>query len=162
METRKDQAAPRGEGRSTRVNPPVKIREAVAADWPWMRKAWRETFLHGSLAVHGADKQSYFDEMTRLFAAITPTASARIACDPDDDDNLLGFACFEGSTLFYIYVLKDFRRDGIVALLLDQIPITAYAFSTMQFVRRLRPRERGWKFAPSFTFNLQDSNGRPS
>jgi ribosomal protein S18 acetylase RimI-like enzyme len=146
----------------TGVTPPVKIRDAEAADWPWMRKAWRETFLHGSLAVHGADKQSYFDEMTRLFAAIAPNASARIACDPADDDNLLGFACFEGATLFYIYVLKDFRRDGIVALLLDQIPITAYAFSTMQFVRRLRPRERGWKFAPSFTFNLQDSNGRPS
>lgn len=134
------------------MKPPVKVRDAAPSDWDFMRKAWRETFQYGSLAVDGADKTHYFDEMTRLFAAIVPNASARIACDPEDDDNPLGFACYTKTVLHYVYVLKDFRRDGIVPVLLDLLPINAYSFSTLQFVKRVKPRERGWQFRPRFTY----------
>ncbi len=134
------------------MKPPVKIRDAVEADWDFMRKAWRETFQFGSLAVDGADKAHYFAEMTRLFAAIAPMASARIASDPEDDDVRIGFACFQGDTLYYVYVMKDFRGHGIAAALLEGVPIKAHAFTTLQFVKRIRPRDRGWAFKPRFTY----------
>lgn len=138
------------------MTPPAKIREATPDDWDFMRKAWRETFQYGSLAVDGADKTHYFDEMTRLFAAIVPTASARVACDPEDDGNWLGFACYTKTVLHYVYVLKtkdaDFRRHGIASLLLDGLPINAYSFSTLQFVKRIKPLARKWQFRPRFTF----------
>ena len=132
--------------------PPVKVRDATAADWDFIRKAWRDTFQYGSLAVDGADKTHYFDEMTRLFAAIAPHASARIACDPKDDDSRLGFVCYAKTVLHYVYVIKDFRRDGIVPLLLDALPINAYSFSTLQFVKRVKPLDRKWQFRPRFTY----------
>lgn len=131
---------------------PVKIRDANETDWGFMRKAWRETFQYGSLAVDGADKAHYFDEMTRLFAVIVPYASARIACDASDDDNRVGFACWTDEVLHYVYVMKDFRGHGIVPALLENLPIKAYSFTTLQCVKRLKPLVRGWAFKPRFTY----------
>ena len=135
------------------MKPPVKIRDADGLDdLAFIRKAWRETFQYGSLAVDGADKPHYFDEMTRLFAAILPTASARIACDPFDDDNRIGFACWTDDVLHFVYVMRDFRGHGLAPSLLEDLPIKAYSFTTLQCVKRLKPRERGWAFKPRFTY----------
>ncbi len=131
---------------------PVKIRGAVEGDMNFMRKAWRETFQYGSLAVDGADKTHYFDEMTRLFAAIVPHASARVACDATDDDVRVGFACWTDHVLHYVYVQRDFRGHGLVAALLEDLPIKAYSFTTLQFVKRIKPLNRGWAFRPRFTY----------
>ena len=129
-----------------------RIRDANALDWDFMRKSWRETFRTGGAAVHGANKEHYADEMRRLFAAIMPGASARIACDPEDDDVRIGFAAWAGPVLYYVYVDQSFRRMKIAADLLDGVPIKRYSFTTDQGVRRLKPSVRGWAFAPRFTF----------
>ena len=135
------------------MNLPVNIREAEGVeDLAFVRKAWRETFQYGSLAVDGADKAHYFDEMTRLFAAILPGASARIACDPADDDNRVGFACWTDDVLHYVYVMRDFRGHGLAPALLEGLPIKAYSFTTLQCVKRLKPLVRGWAFRPRFTY----------
>jgi len=134
------------------VSPPVRVREANALDWDFMRKSWRETYRTGGPAVRGADKAHYADEMMRLFATIMPGAAARIACDPEDDDVRIGFAAFSGPVLYYAYVDQDFRRMGIAAKLLDGVAIKAYSFSTEQGVRRLKPSVRGWLFKPRFTY----------
>ncbi len=133
-------------------SPPVKIREADADDWDFMRKAWRATFLYGGQAVQGASKQLYFDEMTRLFAAIVPTARARIACDPKDDGSQVGFACYMGTVLLYVYVDQDFRHEGIAPRMLEGLPIKHFSFKTNQGIRRLKPAEHGLVFKPCFTF----------
>jgi GNAT superfamily N-acetyltransferase len=117
-----------------------------------MRRSWRETFRTGGAAVHGADRQHYAEEMMRLFAAIMPGATARIACDPEDDDVRIAFAAFSGPVLYYVYVEQSFRRHGIAPKLLDGVAIKRYSFSTDQGVRRIKPVERGWLFAPRFTF----------
>ncbi len=140
-------------------SPPAKVRDAEDYDWPFMRKAWSETFLSGSPAVQGADRQLYFDEMTRLFAAIVPTARARIACDPEDDRNQLGFACYTGTILYFVYVLQDFRRNGLVPMMLEGLPIKHYSFKTAQGVRRLKPHDRALVFKPCFTFGSRHAEG---
>ncbi len=138
--------------------PRVNVRDAVQSDWDFMRKAWRATFLLGGQAVQGANKQHYHDEMSRLFAAIVPSASARIACDPEDDDNPLGFACYEGQTLYYVYVIQDFRRLGIVPRLLEGLPLKSFSFKTIQCEKRLKPLERGWTYKPRFTYATRPIN----
>jgi hypothetical protein len=131
---------------------PVTVRPAESLeDWEFIRKAWKATYLLGGTAVQGADRDHYFAEMTRMFAAIMPTAQARMGCDPKDDDNRLAFAVFSGDELRFVYVLQDFRRMGIVPALLDGLEIKRYTFSTIQGGRRLKPRDRGWSFTPRFT-----------
>lgn len=134
-------------------DPPVHVREATALDWDFMRKTWRETFRTGSPAVRGADPAFFADEMMRLFAAIMPGAEARIACDPLDEESPLGFVCYHGSLLYYVYVDQAVRREGIAAKLLDGLPIKRYSFTTEQGIRRLKPATRGWLFCPRFTFS---------
>lgn len=102
-------------------------------------------------AVQGSDRQHYFEEMTRLFSAIVPAASARLACDVTDDDVRIGFVCYTGETLQYAYVLQDFRVHGLVPLMLEGVPIKQFSFKTPQGERRLKPDARGWLFKPSFT-----------
>jgi len=132
--------------------PPFGKRDANSVeDWDFIRKSWRATFLLGGPAVQGAEKQHYFDEMTRVFAAIVPNSRALMACDPEDDDNRLGFAVFAGPALHFVYVIQDFRRMGIAAALLDGIGIKQFTFKTIQGERRLKPYDRGWFFAPRFT-----------
>lgn len=133
------------------MTPPVTVREGNVSDWDYMRKAWRQTFRSGP-AVQGADETHYFAEMRRLFAAIMPSANARVACDPKDDDVRIAFAVFSGPMLYYVYVEQAFRRHGVAAKLLDGLEIKQYCFSTDHCVRRLRPAERGWLFCPRFTF----------
>ncbi len=135
-----------------RVSPPIRVREATEEDWPFIRKAWAESFLSGGPAVQGADRDHYFREMPRLFSAIMPTASARIACHPEDDDTRVAFAVFTGSTLHYAYVLRDFRLNGVVPVMLDGLPIKSYSFTTPAGMRRLKPHVRGWSFLPRFTY----------
>ncbi len=134
------------------MSPPVAIRPAEGLDdWDFIRKAWRATYLLGGPAVQGADRDHYFAEMTRLFAAIMPTAQARMGCDPEDPDNRLAFAVYSGDELRFVYVLQDFRRMGIVPALLENLEIKRFTFNTIQGARRLKPRDRGWLYTPRFT-----------
>lgn len=128
---------------------PVAIRDAEGEDdFSFIRKAWRATYLLAGPAVQGSDKDHYFAEMSRFFAAVMPHARARMAVDHQDTDNRLGFAVYEGDALWFVYLLQDFRRLGIVPALLDGLSIKRYNVTTSQGVRRLKPRERGWIFTP--------------
>lgn len=102
--------------------------------------------------MQGADKNHYEHEMNRVFAAIVPTATARIACDPSDDDTRLAFVVYTGNLLHYAYVEQNMRRFGLVPSLLDGVPIKRYNFTTMQGFRRLKPPTRGWLYQPCFTY----------
>lgn len=135
------------------MSPPVCVRDAQVTDWPFIRKAWRATFFQVGQVVQGAHKSHYFEEMTRLFSAIMPTASARVACDPSDKDTNLGFVVFEDQTLHYAYVEKDFRGEGIVSAMLEGVPIKRYSFRTIMGDRRMKPSARGWVYTPRFTFS---------
>ena len=123
--------------------------------------AWRRSF-EASPAVHGADREHYRAEMTRTIHAIVGArdTTTRVACDHEDDDVVLGFACFTGpaldartssATLHYVYVRSDFRQMGITKSLLDGVDVAHYTFRTLAGERRLHARERGWKFTPRFT-----------
>lgn len=129
---------------------PVVIRAAVVDDFPFVTKAWRATmqYAHGSL---GADPDHFLEEMRRVFAKILPNATVRIACDAKDSDNLVGFAILTDDELHYTYVAADYRRAGVVPDLLKGLTIKRYTFITPQGERRLKPRERGWKYTPRYT-----------
>jgi hypothetical protein len=135
------------------------VRQAELADWAFIRDAWLATY-RAAPAVQGADRRHYEAEMARVFTAIVPTASARIACDPSDDETRLAFVVYRGSDLHYAYVTQDLRHFGIVPTMLesqpssslDSVNIKRYNFTTYQGIRRLKPQQRGWLYCPCFTW----------
>lgn len=132
---------------------PFVIREAVPDDLLFIGNAWRASMLHASIAVLDADRTHYHSEMSRVLSRLLAHATVRVACDPKDESNLVGFAAMTGEELHYAYISGGFRKLGIVPMLLDGHKITCYTFQTRPGLRRLKPSERGWSFFPRFTID---------
>jgi len=130
----------------------LRIRTAKEADMPFIVDSWKRSY-EGAPAVRGADRDHYRIEMSRTIRRICDRATVRVACDPEDESTLVGFAAYlqntdSSATLCYCYVKKDFRGMGIARDLLKGVPITAYAFLS----NNARPRE-GWRYCPRFTID---------
>lgn len=135
---------------------PYRIRAARESDTGFITNAWRESFYVGAPAAQYADRDHYKREMGRVFLQLLPHAKQIIACDTSDDDTLIGFAVATGPELHYVYVrggdATNMRHMGIARALVEALgPITSYTFRTLAGERRLRPRDRGWKYTPRWT-----------
>lgn len=142
---------------------PYRIRDwKPTDDVAFVGNSWRESYHNGGPGVTLAERDHFRAEMQRVFAVLLPTARVLIACDREDEDTLLGFAAAtsvrgEHDTLLYVYVrggdeLTNMRKQGIARDLIESLgAIKAYMFRTLAGERRLKPRERGWKFTPRHT-----------
>jgi GNAT superfamily N-acetyltransferase len=69
--------------------------------------------------------------------AVGSTTQVLVACDPQDEDTIYGFACGEKqlarALLHYVWVKPPFRRQGIASLLVGQLLGTSPA-ETAPFV----------------------------
>lgn len=122
----------------------LRIRPATADDMAFVVDTWRRSF-EGSPAVAGASKEHYFDEMRRVVGRYAASAELRIACDPNDANHLVGYACFTGPELHWAYIKRDFRGLGIMHELLEGAEIDSYTF------RPSRRPPSAWRFTPRFT-----------
>lgn len=128
------------------------VRVARDTDIAFIVDAWKRSY-EGAAAVKMCDREFYRIEMERLIKRLfgRDGVSTLIAYDPDDDDHMVGFACFtvhnpSRAELHYIYVKKDFRGKGIARRLLEGVPVESYTFLSPT----ARPR-KGWRFTPRFT-----------
>lgn len=131
---------------------PVRIRAHREGDMPFVVDTWRRSFADDS-RLSRFDKDIYFKIMARHIKALShePAAQIRIACDEQDDDAIVGFACLTGPELHYVYVRggKDttLRGHGVARTLLADVDIKSYSCRTSAGERRLKPQTRGWSFA---------------
>lgn len=138
--------------------PPFRIRDARDADFGFILDTWRRSF-EGSPAVNNADKTHLQTEMAITVGRAIKRQGAivRVACDPEDDDVLIGWAAANERELHYVYVRggepdRNMRGMGIARALIEPLKIRTYTFRTQAGERRLKPRERGWSYTPRFTF----------
>lgn len=123
----------------------LRIRAAKPEDTSFVLDAWRRSF-EDAPAVRGADREHYRIELTRAIRRLLDKAECRVACDPEDEDTIVGFAAFTGDELHYVYVKKDFRGMGVARQLLDGLSVAAYTFRS----NNARPPQ-GWRYTPRFT-----------
>lgn len=134
---------------------PVRIRELRAADEAFVLDTWRRSFADES-DLAKLDLEVYARWMRQLIGRRIHEKGAlvRVACDPEDEDTIIGFAATTGPELHYVYVRggreTSMRGLGVVPALLEGLAIRSYTFRTQAGERRLKPRDRGWTFAPRF------------
>ncbi len=128
-----------------------RVRDAVDEDRDFIENAWRASMLATCPAAHGADPKHFHMEMGRVFDRLRPSATIRVACDPKEPSNLVGFIAATRNELHYAYVAGEFRRLGVVPQMLDGLKITQMTFRTPPGDRRLKPRDRGWIYCPRWT-----------
>ena len=131
-----------------RLTDVIPVRPFRQSDRAFIDNAWRATLL---IATPDADPGWFHAEMTRVLDRLFRTATCIVACDPKDEDELLGFACMTGPELHYTYVVGPMRRSGLVPAMLKGQEIKRMTFLTQPGKRRLKPKERGWLYTPRFT-----------
>lgn len=131
----------------------LSIRAYRPTDEAFVIDAWKRSY-EGALAVRGCDREHYRIEMSRTIGRILDktTTTTLVACDPEDADTIVGFACYTRSTmlgpveLHYVYVKREFRKMGVARFMLEGIPVGSYTFLAPQ----AKPR-KGWRFTPRFS-----------
>lgn len=134
------------------TNLPFVIRDATPSDRGFIEKSWEAT-MRAAPDLRWSDPGHYHGEMRRVFDILlhTPGSTVRVACSPSDPDTLGGFIAATGPELHYAYVAHDFRKFGLVPMMLEGLAIKRFTFSTPYGVRRLKPRDRGWAYTPRWT-----------
>lgn len=138
--------------------PPVTIRALREGDLGYVVDTWRNGFASES-NLRRFDVDVYRRLMARHINALSrePGCILRIACDPADEDTILGFALLTGDELHYVYVRQMLCRHGIARRLLDGLIVKRYAFRTSTGEGRLKPQDRGWAYAPR---TLRSADGK--
>jgi GNAT superfamily N-acetyltransferase len=131
------------------MTPPVTIRAMRENDLGYIVDTWRQGLAAESYLCR-FDRDVYFRLMARHIKALSaePGAHVRVACDPTDEDTIVGYAVLTGDELHYVYVRQTLWKQGIARLLLDGLVVKTHSFRTTVGERRIRPLERGWSYAP--------------
>jgi GNAT superfamily N-acetyltransferase len=132
------------------------IRAARESDMGFVVDTWRQSFRDESY-LFKFNRDLYFRLMGMHVGGLMKTGEIRVACNPADEDTIIGFAAHTGRELHYVYVREALRKHGVARALIESLPIATYSFSTGAFMRRIKPVERGWIFKPR---TEQSSNGK--
>lgn len=123
----------------------LRVRRYKDEDFAFVVDAWKRSY-EDAPAVRGCDREHYKEEMTRTIRRLVNAGTVLLACDPTDEDNLVGFAAFNGAELHYVYIKQAFRAKGVARMLLEGVLINRYTFRS----KHARPRA-GWRYMPRFT-----------
>jgi hypothetical protein len=91
---------------------PIKVRQALDADLPFIFDSWLN-----ALRPHGSAKHIllpvYRDGQRRLMRKLVFRSQTRVAYAAEVPDEILGYSVVEGDTCHFVYVKGPYRRMGI-------------------------------------------------
>lgn len=88
--------------------------------FPLILSKWMRSFRYGNDYIKLSDPQSYYTAYNHYIRMLLlkPETRVHLAHLTDDDDVILGFCVSRFNILDYLYVQKDFRKQGIARFLL--------------------------------------------
>ena len=91
----------------------ISIRAPKTEDWNYILDSWKRSFRETLQWVPG---QNFYSHMTNVIEALRSDKSTtfQIACDPEDEAFIFGWACLGRSNLIhYCFVRHAFRRANV-------------------------------------------------
>lgn len=122
----------------------IQIRDVREEDLPLIYSTWLLGLYHGCEWFGRIKKDSFFKNYKRALEGLLPRCQIKVAALADDPDVILGYVCFRGESLDWIFVKKAWRKMGIAKSLLPA-GITNCTHLT-KVGRSLKPKE--WTFDP--------------
>ena len=122
----------------------VKKRPAIQGDLPFILATWLRSLFYGHRFYGSIKKDVFFRQYERLLKRVIPLCTVEVACLSDDENVILGYVVYRGSTLHWVYVKQSWRRMGIASRLLPEV-ITKITHKT-RMIEKLIPEE--WDFVP--------------
>lgn len=122
----------------------IQIRDAKPEDLPLIYSTWLLGLYHGCDWFSRIKKESFFRNYKVVIERLIPKCEVKVACLADDEDVILGYVCYRGENLDWIFVKKAWRKMGIARMLLPK-GITNCTHLT-KVGRSIKPKE--WTFDP--------------
>jgi GNAT superfamily N-acetyltransferase len=108
---------------------PRAIRPGRPADARFVLDSWARSFRRSPFA--GCVPEDLYPSVVRATATrLLATGTLEVACNPDEPDQILGWALREPGRLHYVYVKDPWRRDGIARDLLARAPLQSFTHRT--------------------------------
>lgn len=102
---------------------PIRVREAVADDAPFIFNSWLKSYKH-SYFGKSMQNEVFFSEQHKVIEYLLKKCKVYVASSEKDPTDIYGYICAEQVdgvfVLHYVYVKHTYRMLGIGTLLLNQ------------------------------------------
>lgn len=96
----------------------LKLRQVEAADINFIYSTMLKGLYYGSEYYANVAKATFFHHYGEIITALLNKSEVAVACLPDDDDIVLGYAIYEPEVcLHYVFVKEVFRKQGVATAL---------------------------------------------
>lgn len=104
----------------------VIIRQANASDKNVIMSSWLKGQHYGNAYYTAIPAHIFYEVYAETIKGILarPGVQITIACDEGNPEWVVGYAVFKAPDLYWVYVKKDYRGEGIARLLLKGHRIT--------------------------------------
>lgn len=115
------------------------VRNGRPEDEACVFATWLNSYKHGSPFCRRVPDGIYFAQHHAVIERLLKRSVVRVATIPEDDDVILGWACYEpaiedgGFTvpaiIHYVYVKPDFRKAGVAQKLLGGVSMVGAMYT---------------------------------
>ena len=136
----------------------VTIRNMVEADTNFVFDSWLKSWRKSRYAGVVQNDDYYATYRKTIERLIMRGAEIKVACNPENENHILGYLCYEitpdgYSIVHFLYVKDPFLKQGIEFDLLSELPGQKpgfYSFNTQQIKSGLQTRwpEQNWQWSP--------------
>jgi hypothetical protein len=99
----------------------IVIRPAVETDLALIYSSWLRSYWNATAAHSGVAYSDYQRGQRARIDRLLAKCGARIACNPEAPDTIMGWACADGFALHYVYTRQIYRHMGVAALAMGSL-----------------------------------------
>lgn len=97
---------------------PIQVRELRDEDWGLIKHSWKKSlFNQKNSALRGWRWMDFDHAMETVLWESKTRAKFWVACDPDDEDTIFGWICYDPHAIHYLFVKTAFRRAYVASRL---------------------------------------------
>jgi hypothetical protein len=128
----------------------VKLRPFRDSDKAFVLNSWKESYRWAP-EVRWVPNVAYFNEMNRRVEDLSSRGKVLVACNPVDDDHIVGWCCSDGGLLHYVYVKTPMRGSGYALELIAKSGLNTKAIVCTHWTEHCEKfaRKHGWIYTPS-------------
>lgn len=97
----------------------VGVRLSCESDESFVLSTWKESLAESSM-YKLCRRRKLMAMLSERCDSLYKDSRVTVACDPENEDVIIGWACIspETNVAHYVYIRPDFRRHGVASLLL--------------------------------------------
>lgn len=125
-----------------------KLRPANTEDLAFIFSTWLKGYRYNSPAVMHIPTDTFYRQHHAVVAALLQRSTVIVACLPEDENVIIGFAVVEATTpacIHWVYVKSAWRRMGAATALLAHLDVNACVHSHWtEALLEPPPTRRNW------------------